>query len=62
MPDFPEKDAMAPARHGLRRREAPGGGPDRPPLGPNDEPSIRELAICLMWLGGIALIVASMFM
>jgi hypothetical protein len=61
MPDFPKKDALALARMGRRSREAPGGGPDRPPLGPSEEPSIRDLAVCFLWLSGIALIVASLF-
>lgn len=36
--------------------------PDRPPLGPSGEPSLRDVAVYALWLTGIALIVASLFL
>ena len=60
MPDFQRKDPLALVPRG--RRGAPGGKPERPPLGPSEEPLLRDVAVYVLWLSGIALIVASMFM
>lgn len=58
MSDLSQMDTVAMARRRRLQREALG---ERPPLGPSDEPSLRDLAVCLLWLSGIALIVASLF-
>ena len=46
-------------------RRPPAGSaraPERPPLGPSGEPKLRDLAVYTLWLTGVALIVASLFL
>lgn len=61
MADLSEMDPVALGRRRRLQREAM--GPDeRPPLGPSGEPTLRDLAVCTLWLTGVALIVASLFL
>lgn len=61
MADLSEMDAVAMARRRRLQREALGTD-DRPPLGPSDEPTLRDVAVWMLWLIGVALIVASLFL
>lgn len=58
-----EVSQVAAARPWRRRRDAAKGrAQDRPPLGPSGEPKLRDVAVYTLWLTGIALIVASLFL
>ena len=61
MADISEMDSVAMARRRRLQREATGRD-DRTPLGPSDEPTLHDLAVCTLWLIGVALIVASLFL
>lgn len=61
MAEIPGMDAGALARRRRLQGEVTGQR-EGAPLGPSDEPSMGDLAVCTMWLVGVALIVASLFL
>ena len=61
MSDIPQATPGSVTRCRRLEREAMGAR-ERPPLGPSDQPSLADLAVCTLWITGVALIVASLFL